>query len=230
MKPTYPQNRPSVRHGFTLVEILIVLAIVMIIGAILLPVFSSARETARRASCSSNLKQIGVAISLYAADNSRFYPHTDNQTTGWKAECAWAERILRYVKSPSVFECPTAEFGDYTPGCPPDSQDKDEDGFPITFDGSYDLNKLRTGATPFVHETRLRHPSDTISVLDGRGQILATGLDPIPDVETLFKHSVKKPRHDNGHNVLFLDGHVKWRTIESLVDRRLWIAANRVPD
>lgn len=217
-------------RGFTLVEILIALAVIALVGAILLPVFSRARGAGRGSACAGNLRQIGVAIQLYAADYNRFYPHTDNYTTGWKSECAWADRVMRYVKNPTVFECPTAEYGDYIPGCPPDSEQKDEDGLPINHDGSYDLNKLIVKGRGLVHEVRFQHPSDTISVLDGSGRILATGLDPIADVQALYNSGVKKARHSGGSNVLFLDGHVKWRSIESLVDRRLWIAANRAPN
>ena len=56
------------RNGFTLIELLVVVAIIGLLAALLFPVFARARENARRASCQSNLKQIGVAWQMYAAD------------------------------------------------------------------------------------------------------------------------------------------------------------------
>jgi prepilin-type N-terminal cleavage/methylation domain-containing protein len=61
--------RQGRRHrGFTLIELLIVIAIIALLAAILFPVFARSRENARRASCQSNLQQIGVALLLYARD------------------------------------------------------------------------------------------------------------------------------------------------------------------
>ncbi len=223
------QRSTHPRHGFTLIEILVVLAIIGILSAILLPVFNSARESARRATCSSNLQQIGLAIAQYAQDNNRFYPNQANSLVGQKDECAWADRIARYVPDTRIFQCPDAPLQVYTPGCPADSEAVDESGARLGLDGAYDLNALTVKGRYTVNEVRLQHPSDTICALDGKGRVVTAGLDPIPDTATLLAHGVHEPRHGAGYNVLWMDGHVKWRSLDSLVDRRLWIAASRVP-
>lgn len=63
-------------RAFTLVEVLVVIAIIAIIAALLFPVFSSAKKTAKRASCVSNMRQIGLATAAYLADFDDFYPQT----------------------------------------------------------------------------------------------------------------------------------------------------------
>jgi prepilin-type N-terminal cleavage/methylation domain-containing protein len=57
------------RKGFTLIELLVVIAIIAIIAAILMLVFAQAREKARRAACTSNMRQIALAVMMYAQDH-----------------------------------------------------------------------------------------------------------------------------------------------------------------
>ena len=68
---------PRCRRGFTLIELLVVIAIIAILAAILFPVFAQAREAARKATCLSNLKQIGEAVMMYTQDFDEIYPIND---------------------------------------------------------------------------------------------------------------------------------------------------------
>jgi prepilin-type N-terminal cleavage/methylation domain-containing protein/prepilin-type processing-associated H-X9-DG protein len=123
------QRLPAQRRssGFTLIELLVVIAIIAILAAILFPVFARARENARRASCQSNLKQIGLGFLQYAQDYDEklalpywtqpgsimHYP-TDFTTPvplSYDAQTgtvlSWVDEIYPYVKNTQIFTCPS---------------------------------------------------------------------------------------------------------------------------
>jgi prepilin-type N-terminal cleavage/methylation domain-containing protein/prepilin-type processing-associated H-X9-DG protein len=99
--------RPARSRGFTLIELLVVIAIVAILAAILLPVFSSVRENARRTVCSSNLHQIGLALTLYTQDADDTMPSYLSPSNGATTlTFDWWVLLSAYTKNTSVFYCP----------------------------------------------------------------------------------------------------------------------------
>jgi len=93
--------------GFTLVELLVVIAIIGILVSLLLPAVQSAREAARRMSCSNNQHQIGVALMNYH-DSHRAYPYGINTSWGH----SWPAHILAELEQTALFESiPWGEAG-----------------------------------------------------------------------------------------------------------------------
>ncbi len=97
------------RKGFTLIELLVVIAIIAILAAILFPVFARARENARRSSCQSNLKQIGLGFAQYTQDYDEKLPATDGwyRTSPTGPTATWDLLIQPYVKSTQILTCPS---------------------------------------------------------------------------------------------------------------------------
>ncbi len=94
-QPARVANRPSAA-GFTLVEVIVVVAIVTILAALSLPMVQRSLVGAKRAECSSNLRQIGTAIHLYANDHDGRLPGTTHEL-GTDIEAAWIFALKPYV-------------------------------------------------------------------------------------------------------------------------------------
>ena len=191
------------RRGFTLIELLVVIAIIAILAAILFPVFARAREKARQASCSSNLKQIVLAGLMYAQDyDGRFpYNHASVQVAGRWLE--WWTVLQPYIKNWQAFTCPSNSINIYNGvnygkrGC--------GDSI-LSGEGSYEF---WSGSIQL-----LSAPSETIAFADwGRGN--GHRLCPHWHVGRTYVGYPHPEIHNDGTNYAFYDGHVKWLKYES---------------
>lgn len=96
------------KRGFTLIELLVVIAIIAILASILFPVFARARENARRASCQSNMKQLGLGFIQYAQDYDETLPLFSNYLDpGSPTPRTWDLLIQPYLKSMQILVCPS---------------------------------------------------------------------------------------------------------------------------
>ncbi len=103
MQNIIPGRSTFNRGAFTLIELLVVIAIIAILAAILFPVFARARENARKSSCQSNLKQIGLGIMQYTQDYDEKLPYSRTDAD----PAPWHVKIFPYVKSTQIFACPS---------------------------------------------------------------------------------------------------------------------------
>jgi len=106
-KPSTIARRHDRAAGFTLIELLVVIAIIAILAAILFPVFAQAREKARTISCTSNVKQISLALAMYTQDyDETLVPYTQTGASGGFAT-PWTVVLQPYIKNFQVFTCPS---------------------------------------------------------------------------------------------------------------------------
>ena len=102
------------KRKFTLIELLVVIAIIAILAAMLLPALSAARERARSASCISNLKNIGLALRMYADSNKGYYPRV-NDAGRWPVKLVDGGYLQSAGKGKrGIFGCPSDSSSLYT--------------------------------------------------------------------------------------------------------------------
>ena len=228
------------RTGFTLIELLVVIAIIAILAAILFPVFARAKAKAKQASCSSNLKQIGLAIMMYASDYDSVYP------PNWTGRCAapgwdWMEITQPYSKNWNLYMCPSASLGGQSPEGM--SIQACAIGLGRSFvgrRGGYALNCGRTDDPAFADQLGLgpgsnsnwnpkkedviRFPADIIMVIEtsniGCAMFCGSGH---AGWRAPWVANYTSDRHNGGCNITFADGHVKWMSKQAIDgDRSLW--------
>ncbi len=206
------------RTAFTLIELLVVIAIIAILAAILFPVFSQAKNAAKKTADLSNLNQIGKAIMLYANDNDDRSVTVDHDN-----HYDWFEPLYGYVKSKDVFRSPAYLRMPVT----------DHEGDLVTPDSDYSMNGL------FTHGESLTggsDPASQIMIALRNREVADTDYHPWPEsavanpttsdwndlnlyvgahhpgdpAEDWFRERLELVPFTGGSNFAFQDGHTKF--------------------
>lgn len=217
----------------TLVELLVVIAVLSALAALIFPVFAQAKAKAQQATCQSNLRQIGMAVSMYAQDFDGAYPPVavtyftrDKEADG---SLTWRELLKPYLQV-SFLTCPSRAL----PGVMGENAgDPKVSGYALNDRINQTINQTLNGAQVSffvgVSEPRLRFPALTVLACDARSGI--TSIDQ-PDTVTDLKavdavylaglealiltQPAGAGRHSGGANYAFGDGHVKWHRASQL--------------
>lgn len=163
------------KKAFTLIELLVVIAIIAILAAILFPVLSQARESAKQTGCVSNARQIGLANVMYTGDNDGIMPifyAYNSQPSAWRPGHKGVEVLLfPYTKSQKIFESPLDGGGPYIANDVPGAKN-----YATAYGSSYRFtqclftrvqnesssnNNLYTGPTIPVSDTSMEFPSES---------------------------------------------------------------------
>ncbi len=240
------------RKGFTLIELLVVIAIIAILAAILFPVFARAREKARQATCSSNLKQIGLATLAYTVDYDSRYPLrccASGSTVYWNywlpvpatgfAGFIWTSppnEIYPYMKNYGILTCPTTLPVQQYVVQPP-------------YNSNYSFNALLDS----YPESGIVEATSTIMWWEAYGVNGYSNAhlgspawfnpNPTPTNWPIMWKSwqgytayvwsnqmqASADVHNGGENYLYCDGHVKWQKNGSILSAWAAVDANGVP-
>lgn len=228
-------TRSNSHRGFTLIELLVVIAIIAILAGMLMPALSKAKAAGKKASCLSNLHNIGLAMLMYADDNRGLIPRGN--------DVLWYQAFMTYLPEGGtvddyqhirIFKCPSYPK---------------KDQVVCYVINSWEFQNMRTLAGGDLYAptllSRVDRPTETIYLADNENGTWRPIITGFRDAE-LFLNDVWDPghipyndrtkrlnperrvaadRHSGGPNLLYFDGHSSWMKAERMKGdmwREMW--------
>lgn len=223
--------RTESRRAFSLMEMLVTLALIGVLSAILAGGMRSVTENGRRLKCTSQLRQISEAISLYRAENNNTYPPANpwNAETGDAGWLAWYTGDPKFGKdSPLAAYVGGVETMRKLSVCPSNSTkfagpvpDKIRNtyGYPYTVNYNIMVDSLSAGKTA-KNASLVSRPASTVLMADSAASSAAWGLGFADTGWASFQRIAK--RHGEKSNLLWCDGHVTLQSPATIDNKNLY--------
>jgi prepilin-type N-terminal cleavage/methylation domain-containing protein/prepilin-type processing-associated H-X9-DG protein len=227
-----PSSRQMTRHGFTLLELLVVISIIGVLAALLLPALSRTKMQAQKTTCISNLRQLGIALQSFVADNHA-YPSMIGPTNGdypglWVSQLEIGgfgdSRPITGFINQGVWRCPAAPVFDPWP--PSNGHDEWDsygyNGWGVAVPNPTNFLGLRGDYIPGTHwikgssgyapvkESEVVAPAEMMAIGDSANGGLYFARYELAYVD---RNGRSSSRHQGRFNVLFCDGHVESPTL-----------------
>ena len=222
MKRLLPLPGTRTRAAFTLIELLVVIAIIAILAAMLLPALSSAKEKSKRIACVSNLRQVGLSVTMYANEYRDFLPSGRDNAGEWhsiRINKDTFTNLISYTGNFSIMDCPNFSFGSQT-------RYSGTYGYLIGYNYLCDAKVPTTSGNPAAWSPARR-------LTDSPTNAIAADENHWGDVLTMAPHTKTGPYLVNGAtftraataatrvgaaggNVGYLDGSARWVNLKQM--------------